>query len=200
MRKFLIAAAMLMAAAASGRAEDQPAAPTEPQWTEFQSPEHGFAVLFPSAPETATTPVDGQNPLVQYDFQAGLGDDEIYQVVVLEYPQGKAPNPPSGDYFYGVALAYAKGSGSRLRKKGPATIAGRPGYEAITDEGGKGKLNHLLDIVPAGDRVYLLISAGPKNHASSDDAERFRDSFRLLGDPSSESAANPSTTGATPAP
>ena len=197
LRKAMIAVAVLMAASTGAVAEDQPnptpQAPTpqaaEPQWTEFQSPERGFAILFPGAPQVTTTPVEGQNPLIQYDFQTGLGNDEVYQVVVLEYPAGKAPNPPDPDYFFKMASGYAKGSGSALRKKGPATIADRSGYEAMTDDG-KGKLNHLVDIVPAGDRIYMLISAGPKGHAASDDAKRFRDSFRVLGD-QPQAASNP---------
>jgi hypothetical protein len=192
MRKAWIAVAMLLAASTSAAAEDPPSAPTpEPQvqWTEFQSPERGFAVLFPGTPRMTTAPVEGQNPFIQYDFQVGIGDGEVYQVVAFEYPTGKAPNPPDPDYFVKVMGAYAKGSGSRLRKRGPATIADRAGFEAITDDG-KTKLNHLVDIVPAGDRIYMLISAGPKGHADSDDAKRFRDSFRVLGD-QPQSAANP---------
>ena len=74
---------------------------------------------FPGAPQVTTTPVEGQNPLIQYDFQVGLGDDEVYQVVVFEYPAGKAPNPPDPDYFFKMASAYAKGRGSRLAQERP---------------------------------------------------------------------------------
>ncbi|MGZ5863493.1 MAG: hypothetical protein ACXWKB_09480 [Methyloceanibacter sp.] len=196
MRKAVMAMAMLMAAGGNGLAEDQPApTPPETQWTLFQSPERGFAIEFPGTPQVTTTPIEGQNPLIQYDFQVGVGSDEAYQVVVLEYPEGKAPNPPDNEYYLKVASAYAKGSQARLRKKGAATIAEHAGYEAIVDDG-KGKLNHLLDIVPVGDRVYLLISAGPKNHATGDDAEHFRDSFRVLGG-EPQSASNPSASGET---
>ena len=67
--------------------------------------------------------------------------------------------------------------------------------EAIADDN-KSKLSHLIDVVPAGDRVYMLVTAGPKSHATSDDAEKFRDSFRVLDDDSdadAQSASNPST-------
>ena len=37
-----------------------------------------------------STPVEGQNPLLQYDFQVSVGDDTVYRVVVFEYPEGKA--------------------------------------------------------------------------------------------------------------
>jgi hypothetical protein len=177
-------------------AEDKPeaqTAPEEPQWTEFQSAERGFAVSFPGAPKTTSAPVEGQNPMTQYDFQVSVGEDTVYSVVVFEYPAGKGPNPDT-DAYLKLVNAYAKGSESRLRKRGPATIAGRSGFEAIADDG-KSKLSHLIDVVPAGDRIYMLVTAGPKSHASSDDAERFRDSFRVLDNGSdsdaSQSASNP---------
>jgi hypothetical protein len=191
-RSATLALALLAVTVLPAAAEDKPEAPPEPQWTEFQSTERGFAVSFPGAPRTTNAPVEGQNPLVQYDFQVSVGDDTVYSVVVFEYPAGKGPNPDT-DAFLKLVNAYAKGSESRLRKRGPATIDGRSGFEAIADDN-KSKLSHLIDVVPAGDRVYMLVTAGPKGHATSDDAEKFRDSFRVLGDSSeaeSQSAANP---------
>src|SRR5690349_8019963 len=134
-------------------------APQELQWTEFQSPERGFSVSFPSTPKTTTSSVEGQSPLIQYDFEVSVGDDTVYSVVVFEYPAGKGPNPDA-DAFIKLVNAYAKGSESRLRKRGTATIDGRSGFEAIADDN-KSKLSHLIDVVPAGDRVYMLVSAGP---------------------------------------
>ncbi len=191
----ILSSLLLVAGISLASAEDQPTTttpppPEEPQWTEFQSPERGFAVSFPGTPKVTSAPVEGQNPLLEHDFQVNVGED-VYTVVVFEYPAGKAPSPIDTDYYVRLVNAYAKGSESRLRKRGPATVAGRPGFEAIADDG-KGKLNHLVDVVPAGDRIYMLATAGPKNHATDDDAERFRDSFRLLGDPpQSQSAADP---------
>jgi hypothetical protein len=189
-RSALTASLLLLAAATSAAAEDPQTPPQEQvQWSEFQSPERGFAISFPDTPQTTSAAVTGQNPLIRYSFQAGEGDDTVYTVVVLEYPAGRAPNPPELDLYVKMVSAYAKDSQSKVRKRGPATIAGREGFEAITDDG-KGKLNHLIDIVPAGHRVYMLISAGPRGHATSDAAEHFRDSFRLTEDPS-PSAASP---------
>jgi hypothetical protein len=194
----MIAGALLAAAAIAAtsvvaqeqRAEAR-AQQEGPQWPEFQSPERGFAVSFPSTPQTTSVAVAGQNPLVRYSFEAYEGDDTVYRVVVLEYPAGKAPNPPSEALYVKMVSAYAKDSESKVRKRGPVTIAGREGFEAITDDG-KGKVNHLVSIVPAGDRIYMLISAGPRGHATSDDAERFRDSFRVT-DGQSQSEASPAT-------
>ena len=195
-RSAALGLALLTAAAAAAFAEDQPAAQSaaaeQPQWTEFRSPERGFAVTFPGAPKSASAPVEGQNPLLQYDFQVSLGEDTVYSVVVFEYPAGKGPSPDN-DTYVKLVNAYAKGSESRLRKRGTATIAGYPGFEAISDDK-KGKLSHLIDVVPSGDRIYMLVTAGPKGHATGDDATRFRDSFRLLGQgapPPEQSAATP---------
>jgi hypothetical protein len=181
LRSAVLASLLLLTAVGPGRAQDRPAAAQEPQWTEFQSPERGFAIAFPGMPNVTSTPVRGQNPLTQHDFQLSLGEDTVYSVVVFEYPQGKAPNPPDIDYYLKLVNAYAKGSETRVRKKGAATIAERQGYEAAAEDG-RGRLNHLVAIVASGDCIYMLASAGPKGHAQSKDAERFRDSFRLIGD------------------
>jgi hypothetical protein len=196
-RSAALGLAMLTAMAASAFAEDQPAPSTEaaePHWVEFQSPERGFAVTFPGTPKFASAPVEGQNPLLQYDFQVSLGEETVYSVVVFEYPQGKGPSPDN-DTYVKLVNAYAKGSETRLRKRGAATVAGYSGFEAISDDR-KGKLSHLIDVVPSGDRIYMLVTAGPKGHATGDDATRFRDSFRLLA----RAAPDPAQSAATPPP
>ena len=193
-RRFAAAALALLLLAAPGLAEEKDgaqAAPEGPRWQEFHFSERGFVVSFPDVtakPKPASTPVSGQNPLLQHDYQVTVGEDTVYSVVVFEYPEGRAPNPPKPDYFDKVVTAYAKGSDTRVRRKESKTIDGRPGYEAVAEDG-KGKLNHLIDLVANGDRIYMLVSAGPGGHAKSEDAERFRDSFRLLGGPPPAQAA-----------
>ncbi|MDJ0512845.1 MAG: hypothetical protein QNJ62_05310 [Methyloceanibacter sp.] len=170
-------------AAKSNIAADQ--ATKAPAWSEFHYPERGFVVSFPGAsekPKAESTPVPGQNPLLQHEYKVEAGKDTVYCVVVFEYPEGRAPNPPKKDYFEKVVTAYAKGSDTKLRRQTPLKIDKRPGFEAKAEDS-RGKLNHLVTMVANGDRVYMLISAGPKKHATSEDALRFRDSFRLLGGP-----------------
>jgi hypothetical protein len=184
---------LLLAGAVSGAfAQDKQAPEGWPQWSEFQSSDRGFAIAFPGTPKTASTQVEGQNPLLQYDYQVSIGEDTVYSVVVFEYPEGKGPAPDTDTYLK-LVNAYAKGSESRLRKRGPATIAGRSGFEAISDDS-KTKLSHLIDVVRAGDRIYMLVTAGPRGHATSKEAVRFRDSFRVLDEDEespAQSAANP---------
>jgi hypothetical protein len=199
-RGAMLASFFLLAGVATGLAEDTPLASSQeqaPGWVEFQSPERGFAVSFPGTPKTSSVSIAGQNPLVQYDYTVGVGDNVVYQVVAFEYPAGKAPNPPEPEYYVKLVTAYAKGSDARLRKKGASEIAGEQGYEAVADDN-KGKLVHLIEIVPGGnDRIYMLVTAGPKGHAASDEAQRFRDSFKLLGDQPA-TATTPESTGTTP--
>jgi hypothetical protein len=192
LRSLALASLALLALAVPCAAEDKTENPETPpvQWQEFHFSDRGFVASFPgvtSEPKAASTPVSGQNPLLQHDYQVTLGDDTVYSVVVFEYPEGRAPYPPKPDYYEKVVAAYAKGSDTRVRTKQTTTIDGRPGFEA-TAEDGKGKLNHLIDIVANGDRIYMLVSAGPKGHAKSEDAQRFRDSFRMLGGPAPQAA------------
>jgi hypothetical protein len=199
-RGAMLASFLLLAGVTDGLAEDTPPAASQeqaPGWIEFQSPERGFAVSFPGTPKTSSVSIAGQNPLIQYDYTVGVGDNIVYQVVAFEYPAGKAPNPPEPEYYVKLVSAYAKGSDARLRKKGASEIAGKQGYEAVADDN-KGKLVHLIDVVPGSkDRIYMLVTAGPKGHAGSDDAQRFRDSFKLLGDQPA-TATTPESTGTNP--
>ena len=163
--------------------EDQAA--KEPVWHEFHFPERGFVASFPDVterPKPESTPVPGQNPLLQHEYKVKADNDTVYSIVVFEYPEGRAPNPSTQDYFEKIVAAYAKGSDTKVRSQTPIKINGRPGYEAKAEDD-RGKLNHLITLVANGDRIYMLISAGPKKHASSVEALRFRDGFRLLGGP-----------------
>ena len=44
--------------AAEDQAATPPAQADEPQWSEFQSPERGFAVEFPGTPKMTSTPME----------------------------------------------------------------------------------------------------------------------------------------------
>ena len=199
-REVAIAWMLLAAGAAGALAEEPDTTPPQEeqvQWTEFEAPERGFAASFPSAPKMESEAVAGQNPLIRRSFQAYDGNDTVYTVVVLEYPEGKAPHPDDAFYVKMVS-AYAKESSSRVRKRGAKTIAGKDGYEAITDES-RAKLNHQVSIVPSGDRIFMLITAGPRGHVPSDDADRFRNSFHLIGEASdSTGSIAPSPPGPSP--
>lgn len=198
LRRFALGACVIAALAVPVLAEEASEAqeaPPEPQWQEFHFPERGFVASFPGItekPKPASTPVSGQNPLLQHDYQVKAGKETVYSVVVFEYPEGRAPSPPKPDYFAKVVDAYAKGSDTQVRTKTPKLIDQRPGYEAVAEDG-RGKANHLITLVANGDRVYMIISAGPKGHAKGEEAKRFRGSFRLLGGPPPPQTADSSS-------
>jgi hypothetical protein len=173
-------AALLAFIFAGSAGAQTPEVKPESIWSEYKSPERGFSIAFPTAPEISSGSVAGLNPLMRYSFRANDGDETVYTVVVLEYPSGKAPKSPGQGLFSQMVEAYARNSESRVRKKGPKQIGERDGYEAIADDA-KGRLSHSIGLVPASDRIYMLISAGPQGHATSPSAQRFRDSFRVLG-------------------
>ena len=112
---------------------------------------------------------------------------------MFEYPAGKGPKPRHKILLRQAGQRLRQGQRVPRAQAGRKTIAGRAGFEAIADDS-KGKLSHLIDVVPAGDRIYMLVSAGPHSHATSGDAERFRDSFRLIdGEPEPGSTSTTST-------
>lgn len=197
-RRFALSALVLVALAAPVLAEEMSEAQEAPpaaQWREFHFPERGFVASFPGItekPKPVSTPVSGQNPLLQHDYQAKADKGTVYSIVVFEYPEGRAPSRPKPDYFAKIVDAYAKGSNSRVRTKTAKLVDQRPGYESVAEDG-RGALNHLINLVANGDRVYMIISAGEKGHAKDDDAKRFRDSFRLLGGPPPPRSADSSS-------
>ena len=93
----MLARTVLLAAAEDKRRDHRIAAPAgRPQWTEFKSAERKASPCpSPAPPKATSAPVEGQNPLVQYDFQVSLGEDTVYSVVVFEYPpaRDRIPTP-----------------------------------------------------------------------------------------------------------
>ncbi|MFD0987029.1 hypothetical protein [Methyloligella solikamskensis] len=151
---------------------------TEDGWVVFKAPEQLFSVALPGQPKITAKPVAGHTPLIQHDYQVDPGDGTAYHAIVFEYPEGRAPDA-NVDYYRRLVEAYAKGSGSSVSKQGPARIARKHGYEATTIDKSN-NLIHLIDLLPSGDRIYMLVTAGPPGHARSDEAMRFRQSFHLI--------------------
>ena len=150
------------------------------QWSPFRSPEHGFAVDFPGVPTPTTSGTPGKDKMVQYEFQTAIGTANAYEVAVLEFGAGYGPPAATAEIYGKLVEGYANGSNSTVRTQYPRTIAGQPGIEAISDDD-KNNMHHLIDLVIANGRVYIVVSAGPKGHETSPDAFRFRDSFSLIG-------------------
>ena len=84
---------------------------------------------------------------------------------------------PDSAYFQNLMKNYAEGSKTSLRSSSMITLAGRPAMEGITDAA---QTTHLVDLMAAGDRVYLIVYVGSKGEETGSEAKRMRDSFKLL--------------------
>ena len=73
--------------------------------------------------------------------------------------------------------AYTDGSKTTLRSSRLLTWVGHSAIEGIADaEGGA----HVIDIMTAGDRIYLVVYAGAKGQETAPKALHMRDSFKVL--------------------
>jgi hypothetical protein len=150
-------------------------ASAQDRWGEFRSDAGGFLVMLPQTP-TITSRQIGKTKATQTMFLIESGTT-VYLVSVIQMEKGKGPKNPGQAYFQNLMKNYAEGSKTALRTSKAATIAGKPGIEGISDAGTSA---HLVQILAAGDRVYMVVYVGPKGQESSADATRFRGSFRLL--------------------
>jgi hypothetical protein len=150
------------------------------KWSEFRSVNHGFAAQFPGTPGTGVQAMGGDNPFGLYHFQLAAGS-AVYDVSVAEYSPGHAPQNPGVAYYAALAERYALGAKAVVRPgSGHAvTIDGRPGYEAVADNAAANR-TFLIDFTAAGDRLFYIVSMGPKGSDTGDDAKHFRDSFKFI--------------------
>jgi hypothetical protein len=157
-----------------------PAAAVDLQWNLFRSSDHGFSIEFPGAPTLTSSGTPGKDKMVQYEFQVAADEDHAFEVAVLEFGAGYDAPAPTPDNYDKLIQGYAKGSSSIIRTQHPKTIAGLPGIEAISDDD-KNEMHHLVDLIIANGRVYIVVSAGRNGQETGANADRFRDSFALIG-------------------
>jgi len=167
MRRFAFALLMLALQLAPASAQDQ--------WREFRADADGFVVSLPQEP-TVTSRRIKDTKATQSMFLIEKGD-LAYLVSVVHMEKGTGPKNPDQKYFQNLMKNYTEGSNTTLRTSKPATIAGKPGIDVISDAGNSA---HQVQIMASGDRVYMVIYVGPKGQENSSDATRFRNSFKLL--------------------
>jgi len=167
MRQFAFALLMLALQLAPASAQDQ--------WREFRADADGFVVSLPQEP-TVTSRRIKDTKATQSMFLIEKGD-LAYLVSVVHMEKGTGPKNPDQKYFQNLTKNYTEGSNTTLRTSKPATIAGKPGIDGISDAGNSA---HQVQIMASGDRVYMVIYVGPKGQENSSDATRFRNSFKLL--------------------
>ena len=150
-------------------------ATAQDQWREFRSDSDGFSVVMPRTP-TITSRRIGKTDATQTMFLIEK-PGYTYLVSVVHMEKGTGPKNPDQKYFQNLMKNYTEGSATTLRTSKPATIAGKPGIDGISDAGNSA---HQVQVMATGDRVYMVIYVGPKGQENSADATRFRNSFKLL--------------------
>ena len=142
-------------------------ATAQERWSEFSSPRHGFAALFPKTP---TESLDGTND----KFIAAAGNT-VYVVSITDL----STELKADDVLLSALVeAYSIAFQITVRTQRRVTLANSAGVRLIGDHKER-DIHHLAYIFPVGKRLYQVISAGPRGHETSADASRFGDSFRL---------------------
>jgi hypothetical protein len=152
-------------------------APTlaQDQWREFRSESDGFSVSLPQEPTVTSRRIKDSKATQSYTLIEK--PDYAYLVSVVHMEKGTGPKNPNYKYFQSLMKHYTEGSHTTLRTSKPATIVGRPGIDSISDAGNSA---HQVQIMAAGDSVYMVVYVGPKGQEKSADPTRFRNSFKLL--------------------
>ena len=167
MRRFSFALVLLALQLLPASAQDQ--------WRDFRADADGFAVALPKDP-TVTSRRIKDSKATQSMFLIEKGE-QTYLVSVVHMEKGTGPKNPDQKYFQNLMKNYTEGSKTTLRTSKAATIAGKAGIDGISDAGNSA---HQVQVMAAGDRVYMVIYVGPKGQENSADATRFRNSFKLI--------------------
>lgn len=167
MRRFAFAFILLALQLLPASAQDQ--------WREFRSDTDGFSVMLPQTPAITSRRI-GNTSATQANFLIESGA-VTYLVSLIQLEQGKGPQNPDQAYFQSLLKNYVEGSKTTLRTSKAATIAGKPGIDAIADAGDSA---HQVQVLAAGDRIYMVVFVGPKGQENSADPVRFRESFKLI--------------------
>ena len=150
-------------------------ASAQAQWREFRSETDGFTVSLPQTPAITSRRI-GTSNATQTNFLIEAGPI-TYLVSLIQLEKGTGPKNPDRAYFQNLMKNYTEGSSTTLRTSKLATIAGSPGIDGISDAGNSA---HQVQVLAAGDRIYMVVYVGPKGQENSADPTRFRNSFKLL--------------------
>src|SRR5882672_1593450 len=124
-------------------------AAAQDQWRDFRANADGFVVSLPQDP-TVTSRRIKDTKATQSMFLIEKGE-VAYLVSVVHMEKGTGPKKPDDKYFQNLMKNYTEGAKTTLRTAKPATIAGKPGIDGISDAGNSA---HQVQILASGDRVY----------------------------------------------
>ncbi len=146
------------------------------QWRELRCGRRRLRRIVAAGRRRITSRRIGTSNATQTNFLIENGPI-TYLVSVIQTEKGTVPKNPDRAYFQNLMKNYVEGSKTTLRTSKPATIAGKPGIDGISDAGNSA---HQVQVLAAGDRIYMVVYVGPKGQENSADPTRFRSSFKLI--------------------
>jgi hypothetical protein len=147
---------------------------SQSNWREFRSDADGFSIEMPDTPKATSRDLSEGQTQKFFTLEVGA---ETYLASVIQLNQGRVPASPDQSYFDTLVKAYTDGSKTTLRSSRMFTWAGQSAMEGIAETNG---VTHIIDVTTAGDRIYLVVYAGPKAQETAPKATHMRDSFKLL--------------------
>ena len=160
---------------------------TQTAWTEFTSTEDGFAVSFPTPPETQTQ--DNQYDFGKVTIRAYTSNPRhnvVWRVATHSYPDGFASRMDPKKLLATMRDGMAKNVSGKPEDIEDISLDDHPGQEfrvRSTDPLTSKPLTIKVRLYAVDDRVYQLSLIAPDNDASlEDEASQFFQSFRLVTD------------------
>jgi hypothetical protein len=149
----------------------------KPEYKQFASSAGRYKILFPGAVKSETQELKTElGPLKLTMDSIELGDDTIFCVTFLDYPEDVTKTDP-GKRLDKIRDGNKGADGKVLSEKdvtvGPEKF---PGREVLIEKPGAVV---RIRIVLAGARMYQVMIDGPKVFITSRDADRFFDSFQV---------------------
>lgn len=171
MKWHLVVVGMLLSSLAGARAQ----VALEP----FASKDCGFAILMPGKPKEQTSKIKSAlGELDNKQFMVATANKAFWMVSVIDYPAGTA-NGKEDALLDGAVKSAVKGLQGKTLHEGKITLEDKyPGrkLEVEAEKIGVYRAHFFL----VGDRVYQVIVRGPKDAATSPEAMKYLESFKLV--------------------
>jgi hypothetical protein len=151
------------------------------EFEKFTSNELGFSILMPGMPKGRSEKVPsplGELTVKGFVVETNQGK-AAWMVTSTDYPAGTVKADNQDAILDGVVKGSTEGVKGKLLTQSKITLGKKhPGRSMQTDVPNTGIYHARVYLV--GDRLYQVIMLGPKELATSPDATKFLDSFKLL--------------------
>jgi hypothetical protein len=160
---------------------------TSPDFKTFDSPAGQFSVLMPGAPKENTQGVPTPAGQIQVTTFTAELSGTTYIASFSDMPKGLINDATRETFYDGTIKGAAAALKATILSTNKTRLGGRDGRESLA----KLPAGVLIraKICAVGDRLYQAQVLGPESSVKSDDATRFFDSFRVLGDSAGKQSA-----------